>query len=248
VYSYGDKVSQTVKDVVQKGGYDKVIAATSAFGKDVIPRLGGLLDSQPITDVIQVIDGGKKFLRPIYAGNAVSTVTSTDKIKLFTVRSTNFEKIPAGSSNSYPVEDVSPSSAPIGGSWIENTVSESEMAELSSAKYVVSGGRGMKNGENFKILYELASVLGKQNCAVGASRAAVDAGFVPNDMQVGQTGKVVAPDIYFAVGISGAIQHLAGMKDSKVIIAINKDPEAAIFKVANYGIVDDLFKVIPELT
>ena len=234
--------------MVQKGGYDKVIAATSAFGKDVIPRLGGLLDSQPITDVIQVIDGGKKFLRPIYAGNAVSTVTSTDKIKLFTVRSTNFEKIPAGSSNSYPVEDVSPSSAPIGGSWIENTVSESEMAELSSAKYVVSGGRGMKNGENFKILYELASVLGKQNCAVGASRAAVDAGFVPNDMQVGQTGKVVAPDIYFAVGISGAIQHLAGMKDSKVIIAINKDPEAAIFKVANYGIVDDLFKVIPELT
>jgi electron transfer flavoprotein alpha subunit len=187
-------------------------------------------------------------MRPIYAGNAVSTVTSTDKIKLFTVRSTNFEKVPAGTSNSYPVEDVSPTSAPVGGSWLENTVSESEMAELSSAKYVVSGGRGMKNGENFKILYDLASVLGKSNCAVGASRAAVDAGFVPNDMQVGQTGKVVAPDLYFAVGISGAIQHLAGMKDSKVIVAINKDPEAAIFKVANYGIVDDLFKVVPELT
>lgn len=170
---------------MQKGGYDKIIASTSAFGKDVIPRLGGLLDSQPITDVIQVIDGGKKFVRPIYAGNAMSTVTSTDKIKLFTVRSTNFEKVPAGSSNSYPVEEVLASATPVGGSWIDNTVSESEMAELSAAKYVVSGGRGMKNGENFKYLYDLASVLGKQNCAVGASRAAVDAGFVSNDMQVG---------------------------------------------------------------
>ena len=189
-------------------------------------------------------------MRPIYAGNAVSTVSSTDKIKLFTIRATNFEKVPIGSSaNSYPVEEVSATTADkTAGSWLENTVSESEMAELSSAKFVVSGGRGMKNGENFKMLYDLASVLGKQNCAVGASRAAVDAGFVPNDMQVGQTGKVVAPDIYIAVGISGAIQHLAGMKDSKFIVAINKDPEAAIFKVANYGLVDDLFKVIPELT
>lgn len=188
-------------------------------------------------------------MRPIYAGNAVSTVSSNDKVKLFTIRATNFEKVPAGSSaNSYPVEDAQASSQAVGGSWIDNTVSESEMAELTSAKFVVSGGRGMKNGENFKILYDLASVLGKQNCAVGASRAAVDAGYVPNDMQVGQTGKVVAPDLYFAVGISGAIQHLAGMKDSKVIVAINKDPEAAIFKVANYGIADDLFKVIPELT
>ena len=238
-----------MKEIIQKNGYDKVIASTSAFGKDVIPRLGGLLDSQPITDVIQVLDNGNKFVRPIYAGNATCTVSSSDKIKLFTVRSTNFEKVPAGSTaNNYPVEEVSATSHAVGGSWIENTVSESEMAELSAAKFVVSGGRGMKNGENFKILYDLATVLGKQNCAVGASRAAVDAGYVPNDMQVGQTGKVVAPDIYFAVGISGAIQHLAGMKDSKVIVAINKDPEAAIFKVANYGIVDDLFKVIPELT
>ena len=252
-------MSQTVKDVVEKGGYNKVVSSTSAFGKDIIPRLGGLLDSQPITDVIQVLvrvmklkliqDDGKKFVRPIYAGNAVSTVTSTDKIKLFTIRATNFEKVPIGTTaNAYPVEEVAAAPNSGAGVWLENTVSESEMVELSSAKYVVSGGRGLKNGENFKILYDLASVLGAQNCAVGASRAAVDAGFVPNDMQIGQTGKVVAPDLYFAVGISGAIQHLAGMKDSKVIVAINKDPEAAIFKVANYGIVDDLFKVIPELS
>lgn len=187
-------------------------------------------------------------MRPVYAGNALATVTSSDKIKLFTIRATNFEKIPVGTSSSnYPVEDAT-STVEVKGKWVENIITESEMAELTAAKFVVSGGRGMKNGENFKILYELASVLGKSNCAVGASRAAVDAGFVPNDMQIGQTGKVVAPDLYIAVGISGAIQHLAGMKDSKVIVAINKDPEAAIFKVANYGLVDDLFKVIPELT
>jgi electron transfer flavoprotein alpha subunit len=160
---YGDQVSHTVKEVVQKGGYDKIIGSTSAFGKDVIPRLGGLLDAQPITDVIQVLDGGKKFVRPIYAGNAVSTVSSSDKIKLFTVRATNFEKVQAGASaNSYPVEEVTATSAAqTAGQWIENTVSESEMAELSSAKFVVSGGRGMKNGENFKMLYDLANVLGK---------------------------------------------------------------------------------------
>ena len=194
-------------------------------------------------------ENGTKYVRPIYAGNAMSTVSSSDKIKLFTVSSTNFEKIQAGSSpNSYSVEETVAQCSKSAGQWIENTVSESETAELSSAKFVVSGGRGLKNGENFKILYELASVLGKTNCAVGASRAAVDAGFVANDLQVGQTGKVVAPDLYIAVGISGAIQHLAGMKDSKVIVAINKDPEAAIFKIANYGLVDDLFKAVPELS
>ncbi|CDW89761.1 electron transfer flavoprotein subunit mitochondrial precursor [Stylonychia lemnae] len=245
---YGDHVSQTLKKVVESHSYDKVIASTSAFGKDVTPRLGGLLDVQPITDVIQVINNGQQFLRPIYAGNALSTVSSSDKIKILTIRATNFEKIAAGSANTYPVKEVAAQNDNVQGKWLENNVSESEMVELGSAKYVVSGGRGMKNGENFKILYELANVLGKQHCAVGASRAAVDAGFVPNDMQIGQTGKVVAPDLYIAVGISGAIQHLAGMKDSKVIVAINKDPEAAIFKVANYGLVDDLFKVIPELS
>ena len=178
----------------------------------------------------------------------MSTVSTTDKIKLISIRTTNFEKVNEGSSNTYPVEEFAGKADSSKGKVLENKVSSSEMAELTSAKFVVSGGRGMKNGENFKILYELAAALGNSNTAVGASRAAVDAGFVPNDMQVGQTGKVVAPDLYIAVGISGAIQHLAGMKDSKVIVAINKDPEAPIFKVANYGLVDDLFKAIPELT
>lgn len=187
-------------------------------------------------------------MRSIYAGNAVATLSSTDKIKVVTIRTTNFERIAQGASNPYPVEDVSVPADEGKGVFIENIVSESETVDLTAAKFVVSGGRGLKNGENFKLLHDLASVLGNQNCAVGASRAAVDAGYVPNDLQIGQTGKVVAPDLYIAVGISGAIQHLAGMKDSKVIVAINKDPEAAIFKVANYGLVDDLFKVLPELT
>ena len=242
-------MSKLTNQLVQSGGYDKVVAASSGFGKDVMPRLGGLLDAQAITDVIEISDGGQKFKRPVYAGNAVATVSTSDSIKLLTVRPTNFEKAePADAGNGYPVESTDAITEGVKGSWKQNIVSKSDMADLGSAKFVVSGGRGLKNGENFELLYNFAGALGGQNCAVGASRAAVDAGYVSNDMQIGQTGKVVAPDLYVAVGISGAIQHLSGMKDSKVIVAINKDPDAPIFKVANYGIVDDLFKVMPELT
>ena len=172
------------------------------------------------------------------------------KTKLMTVRGTNFEKVPQGDAQDYEVAEVAGVDSIVDSQqskFVENIVSKSEMADLTSAKYVVSGGRALKTGENFSMLYDIADTLGKSNCAIGASRAAVDAGMVPNDMQVGQTGKVVAPDLYFAIGISGAIQHVSGMKDSKVIVAINKDAEAPIFKIANYGLVGDLFKVLPEL-
>lgn len=208
--------------------------------------MGGILDLQAITDVIEIKDNGSKFVRPIYAGNALCTVSTKDKIKLLTVRATNFEKVAKGDANSYDVEDVDGNTT-VTGKWIENIVSKSEMADLTTAKYVVSGGRALKSGENFKMLYDIAETLGTGDCAIGASRAAVDAGMVPNDLQVGQTGKVVAPEIYFAIGISGAIQHVSGMKDSKVIVAINKDGDAPIFKIANYGLVGDLFKILPEL-
>lgn len=244
--SYGDAVAKVVKGLVEQKGYDKVVAASSTFGKDVMPRVGGMIDSQPITDVIEI--NGDKFKRPVYAGNAIATVTSSDKVKLITVRPTNFTKAEPGAENGYPTEDVQVDLEGVKGGWLKDEASVSESADLSSAKFVVSGGRGLKNGENFSLLYNFAEAMGAQNCAVGASRAAVDAGYVANDMQVGQTGKVVAPDLYVAVGISGAIQHLSGMKDSKVIVAINKDPDAPIFKVANYGLVDDLFKVMPEIT
>jgi len=177
------------------------------------------------------------------------TVSTSDKIKLLTVRGTNFDKVAKSDSADYATEavgGVDDIMAGASGQWIENMVSKSEMADLTSAKYVVSGGRALKSGENFSMLYDIAETLGKSNCAIGASRAAVDAGMVPNDMQVGQTGKVVAPDLYIAIGISGAIQHVSGMKDSKVIVAINKDPDCPIFKIANYGLVGDLFKILPE--
>lgn len=206
------------------------------------------MDVQPITDVIEIIDGGAKFKRPVYAGNAIATVSTIDNIKLVTVRPTNFEKTEPTEAQGTATEETSADLADIQGKWLENFAAKSDRAELTAAKFVVSGGRGLKNGENFHLLYDFAEALSSSNCAVGASRAAVDAGYVANDLQVGQTGKVVAPDLYIAVGISGAIQHVSGMKDSKVIVAINKDPDAPIFKIANYGLVDDLFKVMPELT
>ena len=247
---YGNSIAKIARALVEKNGYGNVISASSGFGKDVVPRLGGLLDLQAITDVVEIKDGGAKFVRPVYAGNALCTVSTSDAIKLLTVRGTNFDKAPQGDPTDYATEAVGGVDDIVAGGsaqWVENIVSKSEMADLTSAKYVVSGGRALKSGENFSMLYDIAETLGKSNCAIGASRAAVDAGMVPNDMQVGQTGKVVAPNLYMAVGISGAIQHVSGMKDSKVIVAINKDPDAPIFKIANYGLVGDLFKVLPEL-
>ena len=241
--AYKHQLAENTADLVLElaGDYSHVVAAATTTGKNFMPRVAALLDVAQVSDIIGV-ESEDTFVRPIYAGNAIATVQSSDGKKVITVRAASFDA--AGTSGSAEIAAIDVVKGSEKSDFVSAELTESERPELTAAEVVISGGRGMQNGDNFKLLEGIADKLG---AAIGASRAAVDAGFVPNDMQVGQTGIIVAPQLYIAVGISGAIQHLAGMKDSKVIVAINKDEEAPIFQVADYGLVGDLFEVLPEL-
>ena len=241
---YLNQIAEDVSALVVSlsADYSNILAPATTFGKNLMPRVAAKLDTQQISDIISV-ESADTFKRPIYAGSCIATVKSNDALKVITVRSTAFDAVTQNSSD-VEVVNVNPEDSLNISQFVSEEIAESDRPELTAADIIISGGRGMQSGENFHLLDSIADKLG---AAVGASRAAVDAGFVPNDYQVGQTGKIVAPDLYIAVGISGAIQHLAGMKDSKVIVAINKDEDAPIFQVADYGLVADLFNALPEL-